>query len=180
MWSLQMGSVWGWVFFLIFFHLFKCSWGYMLHVEHMSCVITNCVRYQWIIPSLLSMLLCNLSIVCNQCEGIIILIPYHLMQSLQLEQLLGTGTLSSKNLHGLDWNYIGTMKTSWTCKAGTQLFDVVTTTHMENRWGWGFLFVCFRVFRTSNNFLAVDGLVIWLRYLAVKIVVDHIISMWDI
>ena len=26
-------------------------WGYMLHVEHISCVITNCGQYQWVIPS---------------------------------------------------------------------------------------------------------------------------------
>ena len=46
------------------------------------------------------------------------------------------------------------MKTSWTCYAGTQSFDVVTTTHMEIGLDLGFfLFVCFRVFRTSTNFL---------------------------
>ena len=31
------------------------NWGYLLHVEHMSCVITNCVRHQWVIPSFFSM-----------------------------------------------------------------------------------------------------------------------------
>ena len=71
------------------------------------------------------------------------------------------------------------MKTSWTCKAGTQLFDVVTTIYMENRWGWCFLFVL-ECLELQITFFAVDGLVIWLRYLAVKIVVGHIISMWDI
>ena len=33
------------------------SWGYLLHVEHMSCVVTNCVQHQWVIPSLFSMFL---------------------------------------------------------------------------------------------------------------------------
>ena len=62
------------------------------------------------------------------------------------------------------------MKTSWTCYAGTQSFDVVTTTHMESGWELGFfLFVCFR-----------DGLVVRLRCLSGKIVVVHIISMQDI
>ena len=27
-------------------------WGYVLHIEHISCVITNCGRYQWVTPSL--------------------------------------------------------------------------------------------------------------------------------
>ena len=27
-------------------------WGYMLHVEHISCVITNCGQHQWVILSL--------------------------------------------------------------------------------------------------------------------------------
>ena len=46
------------------------------------------------------------------------------------------------------------MKASWTCYAGTQSFDVVTTTHMEIGWELGFfLFVCFSVFRDLNNFL---------------------------
>ena len=26
-------------------------WGYVLHVEHISCVITNCGQHQWAIPS---------------------------------------------------------------------------------------------------------------------------------
>ena len=26
-------------------------WGYVLHVEHISCVITNCGQHQWVIPS---------------------------------------------------------------------------------------------------------------------------------
>ena len=26
-------------------------WGYVLHVEHVSCVITNCCQHQWVIPS---------------------------------------------------------------------------------------------------------------------------------
>ena len=73
------------------------------------------------------------------------------------------------------------MKTSWTCKAGTQLFDVVTTTHMENRWGRSFfcLFVL-ECLELQKTYFAVDGLVVWLGYLAVKIVVAHFISMWDI
>ena len=29
-------------------------WGYVLHVEHISCVITNCGQHQWAIPSLFS------------------------------------------------------------------------------------------------------------------------------
>ena len=71
------------------------------------------------------------------------------------------------------------MKTSWTCYAGTQSFDVVTTTHMESGWELGFfLFVCFRVFRASNNFLF--GRRFRLRCLSGKIVVFHIISMQDI
>ena len=32
-------------------------WGYMLHVEHISCVITNCGQHQWAIPSLSSIAL---------------------------------------------------------------------------------------------------------------------------
>ena len=50
------------------------SWGYLLHVEHMSCVITNCVRHQWIIPSFLnaSLGLTGMRIKCYQ--KIIILI----------------------------------------------------------------------------------------------------------
>ena len=27
-------------------------WDYLLHVEHISCVITNCGQHQWVIPSL--------------------------------------------------------------------------------------------------------------------------------
>ena len=27
-------------------------WGYVLFVEHISCVITNCDQHQWVIPSL--------------------------------------------------------------------------------------------------------------------------------
>ena len=27
-------------------------WGYVLHVEHISCLITNCGQHQWAIPSL--------------------------------------------------------------------------------------------------------------------------------
>ena len=27
-------------------------WGYVLHIEHISCVITNCSQHQWAIPSL--------------------------------------------------------------------------------------------------------------------------------
>ena len=44
---------------------------------------------------------------------------------------------------------------------------------------WGTKEVYVLVFQTSNNFLVVDGLVFWLRCLAGKIVVIHIISMWD-
>ena len=44
---------------------------------------------------------------------------------------------------------------------------------------WGTKEVYVLVFQTSNNFLVVDGLVIWLRCLAGKIVVIHVISMWD-
>ena len=29
-------------------------WGYVLYVEHISCVITNCGQHQWAIPSLFS------------------------------------------------------------------------------------------------------------------------------
>ena len=29
-------------------------WDYVLYVEHISCVITNCRQYQWTIPSLFS------------------------------------------------------------------------------------------------------------------------------
>ena len=29
-------------------------WDYVLHVEHFSCVITNCGQHQWVIPSPLS------------------------------------------------------------------------------------------------------------------------------
>ena len=29
-------------------------WDYVLHVEHISCVITNCGQHQWVIPSPLS------------------------------------------------------------------------------------------------------------------------------
>ena len=29
-------------------------WGYVLHVEHISCVITNCGQHQWVLPSSLS------------------------------------------------------------------------------------------------------------------------------
>ena len=32
-------------------------WGYLLHVEHISCVITNCGQHQWAIPSLFSIAL---------------------------------------------------------------------------------------------------------------------------
>ena len=32
-------------------------WGYVLHVEHISCVITNCGQLQWVIPSLFSIAL---------------------------------------------------------------------------------------------------------------------------
>ena len=32
-------------------------WGYVLHVEHISCVITNCGQHQWVIPSLFSIAL---------------------------------------------------------------------------------------------------------------------------
>ena len=32
-------------------------WGYVLHVEHISCVITNCSQLQWAIPSLFSIAL---------------------------------------------------------------------------------------------------------------------------
>ena len=32
-------------------------WGYVLHVEHISCVITNCDQLQWAIPSLFSIAL---------------------------------------------------------------------------------------------------------------------------
>ena len=29
-------------------------WDYVLHVEHFSCVITDCGQHQWVIPSLLN------------------------------------------------------------------------------------------------------------------------------
>ena len=29
-------------------------WDYVLHVEHVSCVMTNCGQHQWVIPSPLS------------------------------------------------------------------------------------------------------------------------------
>ena len=32
-------------------------WHYVLHVEHVSCVITNCGQHQWVIPSHLSITL---------------------------------------------------------------------------------------------------------------------------
>ena len=32
-------------------------WGYVLHAEHISCVITNCGQHQWAIPSLFSIAL---------------------------------------------------------------------------------------------------------------------------
>ena len=32
-------------------------WDYVLHVEHVSCVITNCDQHQWVIPSPLSLAL---------------------------------------------------------------------------------------------------------------------------
>ena len=32
-------------------------WGYVLHVEHISCVIMNCGQHQWAIPSLFSIAL---------------------------------------------------------------------------------------------------------------------------
>ena len=32
-------------------------WGYVLHVEHILCVITNCGQLQWAIPSLFSIAL---------------------------------------------------------------------------------------------------------------------------
>ena len=32
-------------------------WGYVLHVEHISCVITNCDQHQWAIPTLFSIAL---------------------------------------------------------------------------------------------------------------------------
>ena len=32
-------------------------WDYVLHVEHVSCVITNCGQHQWVIHSLLSIAL---------------------------------------------------------------------------------------------------------------------------
>ena len=32
-------------------------WGYLLHVEYISCVITNCGQHQWTIPSLFSIAL---------------------------------------------------------------------------------------------------------------------------
>ena len=33
------------------------TWGYVLYVEHISCVITNCGQHQWTIPSLFSIAL---------------------------------------------------------------------------------------------------------------------------
>ena len=30
------------------------NWGYVLHVEHISCVIANCGQHQWAIPSTLN------------------------------------------------------------------------------------------------------------------------------
>ena len=47
------------------------------------------------------------------------------------------------------------MKTSWTCKAGTQLFDVVTTTHVENRWV-GVLFVCLFVHMITQSIYPIN------------------------
>ena len=41
------GDVWLMPSFLI--------WDYVLHVEHVSCVITNCVQHQWVIPSFSSL-----------------------------------------------------------------------------------------------------------------------------
>ena len=35
-------------------------WGYVLHVEHISCVITNCDQHQRVIPSLFSIALWDL------------------------------------------------------------------------------------------------------------------------
>ena len=32
-------------------------WGYVLHVEYISCVITNCGHHQWVIPSLFTIAL---------------------------------------------------------------------------------------------------------------------------
>ena len=32
-------------------------WDYVLHVEHISCVITNCGQHQWVVPSPLSLAL---------------------------------------------------------------------------------------------------------------------------
>ena len=31
-------------------------WDYVMHVEHVSCVITNCGQHQWVIPSLWALL----------------------------------------------------------------------------------------------------------------------------
>ena len=91
---------------------------------------------------------------CYQCEGIVILIPYHLMKSLQLDQLLGTGTLVFQEFT-LTWLKLY-------CHNEDLLDFVVTTTHIECGWGLElFLFLCFRVFRPSITFFVVDGLVVW-------------------
>ena len=37
-------------------------WGYVLHVERVPCVITNCGQHQWVIPSLFPFL--------NNCLGL--------------------------------------------------------------------------------------------------------------
>ena len=55
------------------------------------------------------------------------------------------------------------MKTSWTCYAGTQSFDVVTTTHMESGWELGFSLFVLECLELEITFFVVDGLVIWLR-----------------
>ena len=67
------------------------------------------------------------------------------------------------------------MKISWTCYAGTQTFDVVTTTHMESEWELGFFLFVLECLELQITFFVVDGLVVWLRCLSGKIVV-HIIS----
>ena len=147
------------------------NWGYLLHVEHISCVITNCV---------LLFIQCLYRPYWNEDQ---MLSENHYPYLLDLFFKICSCSFSYiLCLHWLDWNYIGTMKTSWTCYAGTQSFDVVTTTHMESGWDLGVLFVCLFVLECLElqiTFFSVDGLVVWLRCLSGRIVV-HIISMQDI
>ena len=40
-------------------HIYFRIWGYVLHVEHVSCAITNCGKHQWVPPSSLSSIVNN-------------------------------------------------------------------------------------------------------------------------